>query len=171
MIKGIVGLLFLLALGGCGTSTDMAPAERVALFKAVEAGDVTMLEKALNAGITPNLYDEERGYLIHDAVGRGNARALKMLIEAGADVNARTEGAAPIVLAMLGGSCEEARMLLLAGAKDDTRFTIKAAAAAAAPPDYGDKTARELYFVYKRKFADLWSQNKACWLEVEKLMN
>lgn len=161
-----------LAVSGCAKGKDLPPVEKLALFKSVEAGDTAELRAALNAGVTPNLHHSERGYLIHEATVFGNQKALKMLIDAGANVNAKDrEGEGSLIVAILGARCEEAKMLLQAGANPNEVFSAPVAAEAAAPLDYHDKTARELYlFLAKQTTPDRRQEKVECWLKVENLL-
>lgn len=176
MSKLVIGaFMSLIALSGCDKGKDLPPVEKLALFKAVEAGDTDALKKALDAGVSPDLRLPDSGYLIFQATVFGNRRALQMLIDAGADVNAKKEeGGGPLIVAMLGAQCEEARMLLRAGANPNEVLTAKNAKKSALGPAFYDKTARELYFMNKESSLhapiNTWEESKACWLEVERLM-
>lgn len=163
-----ISIITLLALAGC--QKDLPPQEKLALFKAVEGGDALALKKALQRGISPNIHDSELGYLIAAATRSGNDELLKILIDAGADVNAKTdEGEVPLVDALLEGDrCRAAVLLLAAGANPNEKFTH--AAEAAIGPEYQDKSVRELYQLYKQEYPGQWEKKKECWLEVERLM-
>lgn len=156
-----------LVLLGC--QKDLPPEQKLALFKAVEAGDADTLQKALNAGISPNLYHSERGYLIFAATVSDEVKPLEILIKAGADVNSRKkEGDGPLIGTFLSGRCEQSRLLLSAGATPEDRFDT--AREAAAGSEYQNKSARQLYYLYKEKFPNQWERKKACWLDVERMM-
>ena len=139
------------------------------MFKSVETGDTEALRKALAQGVSPNLYNPEFGPLIFSAVAYHNHGAVKLLIDAGADVNKpNPEGDTALILPMLGGDCDVARLLLSAGA-DSSRKWMHAKEAALDPKLQG-KTARELYYIYKQDFPAQWEKKKACWEEVERVM-
>lgn len=168
-------IMSVIALSGCGREMDLPPAEKLALFKAVESGETDALKKAMGAGVSPDLQLPDSGYLISVATSFGNQRALQVLIEAGANVNARTpEGSGPLIVAMLGGRCEEARLLLKAGADPNEILTEEKAKKSALESELYDKTARELYLLNKqssfRAPINIWEKSKACWQEVEHLM-
>lgn len=165
----------LVILSGCEKGKDLPPAEKLALFRAVEAGDVEILKKALDSGVSPNLRLADNQYLIFDATVFDNRRALRMLIEAGANVDAKSEeGSGPLIVAMLGGQCEDAKMLLQAGANSNEILPAKNAGASALEAEYFDKSALELYLMFKKTSfqapINIWEKDKACWLEVERLM-
>jgi ankyrin repeat protein len=163
----LVLLASLFVLQGC--NNDPPPKEKLALFKAVEAGQVEELKKALDAGVSPNLYHPEEGYLILAATVPADVGPLRLLISAGANVNAkRKRGAVPLIATFLSGHCEQSRLLLAAGADPEEQFAN--AWEAAAGPEYQDKSARELYYLYKTKYPTLWAKQKACWLEVERML-
>lgn len=167
MFKSAILVTTILVLLGC--QNDLPPEAKLDLFKAVEAGDTDVLKMALEAGVSPNIYHSERGYLIFAATVSDKTEALEMLINAGADVNARKkEGDGPLIGPLLSGRCEQAQLLLKAGASPDERFV--SAGEAAAGPEYHNKSARELYYLYKEKYPGQWGQKKACWTEVERML-
>jgi ankyrin repeat protein len=151
--------------------------EKVELFRAVRKGDATALKRALDAGVNPNShlkYYGRKGYLLTAAVRSGHEDLVKMLIHAGADVNARKyDEDGPLVLAVFLGRCKIAAMLLAAGADPNQRF-IHAAETAVSTEKYQDKTARELYQLdqLEKREAPISpsEKDKACWLEVGRLM-
>lgn len=183
-MRGLITLVLIAIVGltACSKGKDLPPVEKLALFKAVGSGDADALKRALDAGVDPDLYHTERGYLITAAVWSHKPKLLEMLIAAGADVNAKKWGSAgdwaggvvPLVDAILSGDCEMTRLLLQAGADPDEVLKKKHAAKSALTPAIHDKSARELYFWNKKESQrtpiNTWDRNKACWLEVEKLM-
>jgi ankyrin repeat protein len=109
----------------------------VDFFTALVLGDVDRVRRDL--AVDPGLADA-RG--VHDlpalyfaAIG-GNLAAARALLEAGADVNARAEAAAPIHGAVMGGSAEMVRGLLEHGA-DPALPDYKGRGAAALARDLG----------------------------------
>jgi hypothetical protein len=164
----VVAVAVLAACTGERRLTDM---ERFA-YQAADSGDQEGLRRALGAGVSPNLYTSFRGYLIHHAVGTGREPLLRILIDAGADVNARSEASAgPLILAFLGAYCDSARILLEAGADPSEVYTAEMAMRASMDPGLYDKSAREIYFNTKQLLvAETWESDRSCWLEVEKFL-
>ena len=89
---------------------DCADWGTLAFFKAAEVSDVT---RCLQAGATPNV--------LPLAALRGNAGAVKVLLEAGANLEARTGGLTPLHMAASRGGTEAVRVLLEAGANLEAR--------------------------------------------------
>ena len=175
MNRLIIGLFLLLVIGGCDKSMKLSPVEKHDLFEEVREGGSDMLKKAIDSGMNPNLFLPDSGYLIFTATAYGNRTAIKMLIEAGADVNAKDEeGDGPLIVAILGGRCEEALLLLSAGADPNEMLPVESAKKSALGAEYFDKTARELYEMNKQISlqapVNVWEKDKVCWLKVEKLM-
>ncbi|MCZ0932391.1 MAG: ankyrin repeat domain-containing protein [Oligoflexia bacterium] len=59
-------------------------------FIAVEKGDIKKVASFLEAGIDPNLKDEDGLTALHRASIRGGLAIVKFLIEKGANINAQT---------------------------------------------------------------------------------
>ena len=57
------------------------------LCQAVDAGDILMLMRLLNAKIQVNASDYDKRTAAHIAASEGNVAALKLLVEAGADLS------------------------------------------------------------------------------------
>ena len=57
------------------------------LCQAVFDGDITLLKRLLNASIQVNASDYDRRTASHIAASEGNTAALKLLVEAGADLS------------------------------------------------------------------------------------
>ena len=168
MTRAAAGFLVTLAaLFGC--EGDLSGAEKVSLYKSIEAGHTAELRKAFDNGVSPNLYYEDWGYLIVDAATAGNLDALKMLIRAGANVNAQGRGqTSALHISLLAGRCEQVLLLLATGAEPKKKYTN--AGHDTLGPEYQDKTPRELYVLYKERYPSLWSKSSSCWLEVEPLL-
>ena len=84
---------------------------------AARAGDVTKLQKWLQAGNNPNQYDADGWTPLLWASARGNSEAVKLLLDnefQPADINMvqRTSKALPIHLAGQSGDIETARIIL-----------------------------------------------------------
>lgn len=160
-------LTLCLALAGC--SQSMSARETTDLFNAAASGDVDFVRKELRRGVDPNLYSEDRGYLLAASVLAPNAAVAQALVDAGADVNARKgKEITPLLRAVFVFSCEPARVLLKAGANADARLLDYENYAVGR--EYKDISVREMYFMKKRDLATLWKKEEACWLQVEGLM-
>ena len=93
------------------TQVDCADWGTFAFFKAAEVSDVT---RCLQAGATPDV--------LHWAALGGNAEAMTVLLEAGANLEPRDEsGNTPLHWAALGGNAEAVMALLGAGAHPKVR--------------------------------------------------
>jgi len=91
-----------------------------AAFEAVRLGDVTALEKALDAGASPNAKDEQGQTLLIHAALYLPAEGMKRLIDRGADVNlAGKSGATALMVAA--GDLAKVRLLLERGADVNAR--------------------------------------------------
>jgi ankyrin repeat protein len=168
-MRSVIAAAILFGLLGCDREPDLPSAEKKALYDAVGSGDMELLKRALAAGVSPNLYQSERGYLIHQATAVGNREAMRLLIDAGADVNAVKDGGyAPLLVAALGEDCEASRLLLAAGA--DPKRRLKGAEKAALDPAYEDKTAWEIHQLNMQKIHGLSEQGQSCWRDVEPLL-
>jgi hypothetical protein len=166
---GPIGLAML--IGGLAASADMGlltDAERDA-YRAVEYGDAALLRTQLAAGVDPDLYIEDKGYLLTAAVISKNPDLVKILIDAGADVNAhKGNHITPLLLAVYIPNCEAALPLATAGASFEHRFYDNAELADL--PTYRGKNVAEIYFGRKRDYAKSWKQDEACWLQFEAVL-
>jgi ankyrin repeat protein len=91
--------------------------ERV--IKAIGEGDTADLAAALEEGADPNAESSPGRPALFLAASRGNAEAVRLLIDAGADVNADTADGSILVKAAVEGYPEVVEMLLDAGADID----------------------------------------------------
>ena len=91
---------------------DCADWGSLAFFKVAEISDVT---RCLQAGANPNV--------LPLAAMRGNAGAVRVLLGAGANLEARTGGLTPLHLAASSGGTEAVTALLEAGANLEARWT------------------------------------------------
>jgi len=167
---GALGLAIFVG-GLVGSSIDTVTwgeAERDA-FRAVESGDADLLRKQLAAGIDPDLHSEDRGYLLTAAATSRNPELVKILIDAGADVNVHNgDHATPLVMAVYIPRCEAALALAKAGASFAERFYIDAKLAVL--PTYHGKNVVEIYYGKKRELAKLWKQDETCWRQFETVL-
>lgn len=92
------------------------PAE--SLVRAVLADDLAAVTAALANGASPASRDQTGRTVLHLAAGPGNARMVRLLLDAGADplTLERRLGASPLHIAAQGGSIRAAAELLRAGA-------------------------------------------------------
>jgi len=98
------------------------------LIAAVEAGDLSRVQRLLEAGASPDSRNEKAIPALVLAAGRKNAAIVKALLGKGADVHSTASNAAENVLdapvvwfAAAYGSAETLRLILQAGAGPDTR--------------------------------------------------
>ncbi|KAJ3114482.1 B-cell lymphoma 3 protein [Phlyctochytrium bullatum] len=113
------------ALSVANSKTPEAPAAPP-LFYALEHRDLKILRLLLQHGASV----ERRfaGHLpLHQAAMKGSPEALKLLLEFGADIEARTEkGCTPLGVAVSMGRCDRVRALLEAGASVDAVGSLNA---------------------------------------------
>lgn len=85
-----------------------------ALFAAVRAGDVAAVRSRLDAGVDPNAANRHGTSALAMAADAGRAEVARLLVERGADVNARDRffRASPLELALNGGHMDAALWLL-----------------------------------------------------------
>lgn len=160
-------ILMTLLFSGC--SDNMPLKIKGKIYASAKQGDVGYLRQELRQGLNPNLYDEDKGYLISHAVLWKKPEIVRLLIASGADVNAKKSGmSGPLVAAVVIGECESAKLLLAAGSNPNERFVD--AWKAALGPDYQDKTVRQLYQFKKKEHQITWKAKESCWLEWEKMI-
>lgn len=108
-----------------------------ALVAAVRAGDAQRVLSALKRGVDPDALDKRSWTpLIHAAMGN-QIEIAKLLIEAGANVNARTQdGSTPLMAAAVMGHASMTRILLDEGA-DPTLRNQNGADARVKAEEYG----------------------------------
>jgi hypothetical protein len=153
-----------IVLGGCQLS--LSPAERNAIFDAVSAGNVEQVRRALDKGVSPNLSSRDQGCLIGNAIYPESTEVLEILINAGADVNARSEdGAGALMRSVKLLKCEHARILLANAADINERWAYPEKAAAS--KEYKNLTVLEIYKFQKIKLNKLWEKDKDCWQRFE----
>lgn len=136
-VRGILcgWILAAVLVSGCATNVDPRSVDQDSLYSAISVDDVDYVRAAVKSGaIGPNQYIVAPGYnrgapLIALAARAGSVNVMQYLIQAGADVNARTSyDETALMLASFfmsdeegrGGSYEQheaaARMLVAAGA-------------------------------------------------------
>jgi outer membrane protein assembly factor BamB len=91
-----------------------------ALFAAARSGDVAAVRARLDSGASPNAANRHGTTVLMMAADRGHADVVRLLVERGADVNARDRffGSSPLELALSGRHTELALWLLARGATD-----------------------------------------------------
>ena len=106
MRQGLIAIIVAVALAApVHAQVDCADWNTAAFFEAAEISDVM---RCLQAGADPNV--------LPLAALSGNAGAVKVLLEAGADLEARAEGGnTPLHMAALGETAETVTALLEAG--------------------------------------------------------
>jgi ankyrin repeat protein len=88
------------------------------LFKAIQISDNAEIKRVLEQGADPNTTDNQSWTLLHHAASKGNAKACKLLVKHGADVNAMTESTnTPLCLANITGSKKAAEFLESVGGR------------------------------------------------------
>jgi hypothetical protein len=86
------------------------------LFEAVKSGDAARVKELLRRGANPNARDEYGLCPLHYAPWNRRAEVARVLLEHGADVNARALSMTPLHRAATFGNVEVARVLLEYGA-------------------------------------------------------
>jgi ankyrin repeat protein len=117
---------------GAAGPVDADRFRAAALVKAAEQGDVGRLRELLGAGVPATAADpaDREFTALHRAVYAGHAEAVRVLLAAGADVNATPDR--PVIVAASAGPVEIVRALLAAGADvhaghgDDTALVTAA---------------------------------------------
>ena len=98
---------------------------RVMLRRAVAQQDARAVERWLALGVNPDRFALDRGALpLHWAARQQDTEIVRLLLEHGADPNARTEGGERTALHFGVGSIEVARLLLQHGAQVDAREVV-----------------------------------------------
>jgi ankyrin repeat protein len=118
-----VGFYVLLVIIGCSTQNNYNDRADKALWKAALSGDIKGAKQAIIDGASVdrrNYSLSEKGswtILMRVIYGRGDSEMVRILIEGGADVNAKSnKGATPLTLAAEKGHVNTARLLLSHGA-------------------------------------------------------
>jgi ankyrin repeat protein len=101
--------------------------EEPALIEAVEESDFRRAQKLIAKGADVNQQNSYGYSALHVAAASGDAKVVKLLLEAGANVNARNPTGSALARAAQQGNAEIVRLLLQAGAdveaKDDSGWT------------------------------------------------
>jgi len=103
----------------------------VALYLAVQRGDLDQLERHIHWGTDINMLLPNGQYPLHIAADKGRIIMVKTLLKHGADMDrTTTDGASALDLAILSGRTQVAEVLLDQGARlDASALLLKAAAA------------------------------------------
>jgi hypothetical protein len=113
-------LVLTLAACGCGLSRV---GETTPLIQAARAGDIAQLEKLLAEGANPDQRVGVNGWtpLMH-AIHKGQKESVRVLVQHGADVNAKTQNRGTALIEAAGyGYADIVATLLKAGADPDVR--------------------------------------------------
>jgi hypothetical protein len=95
--------------------------QKQAIFATILAGDAPGLKKAIAAGLKVNIPDAKKGiFPIHVAAKKGSVELIKILVEAGADINRYSrDEKRPLGIAKRAGHEELVKYLTEIKAKDD----------------------------------------------------
>jgi len=88
------------------------------LFNAVQSNNVEAAKKAIEAGAEVNARDKDSWTPLHEACYDGHTGLVRLLIEAGADVNGDNWGETPLHIVCSSGDLNMLRLLLKAPEKD-----------------------------------------------------
>ena len=110
----VLGLLFI----GCGCRKEAPPDTVAMLGRVAAAGDTDRMRSLISEGLNINARDRQWGETpLHYAAESGHLDIMQVLLEAGADVNARTDhGGTALMSAALQGQAETVKILLDNGA-------------------------------------------------------
>jgi hypothetical protein len=113
----IVPLLALIVLPAAVGAQSAAPSNDL-LLQAVRKGDLAAVKAALDAGVPADAKFRYDRTALSFAADRGQVEIVKLLLERGADVNAKDSfyGVTPLVWAANNGHADVARILLARGA-------------------------------------------------------
>lgn len=97
------------------------------LNEAVLHGDEAQVSRLIAGGADINARNRLGITPLMEAAGRGNVKIMTMLLDKGADVNAKWEaegfkGLTPLMIAVFGGHLEAARVLIAKGADVNARY-------------------------------------------------
>lgn len=135
----IVALLLifplLISLSACGKSPEKARKELAQMnieytkgkfLQYAQKGDVVVVKFFLDAGMDPNVKDDETGLTaLHVSAGKGYVTTVQALLSAGAVVNVKSnDGVTPLMGAALEGHIEVVKALLTKGADVNEKMTI-----------------------------------------------
>lgn len=100
-----------------------APADSQKIYEAIRSGSSKELRRLLDSGVSVSHRDGGGTPLLLHTVLYGNADAVKLLLESGADVNATNEAGATALM-RAAGSFEKIELLVKYGAKINTRSAL-----------------------------------------------
>ena len=103
---------------------DVADDER--MMSAARDNDTVGLEQLLKRPRSPNTTDRHGRTPLHHAAGQGHVEPMRLLLEAGAEIDApsRELQTAPLHMAAVGGHLEAVRFLVQSGAQKDLTDAI-----------------------------------------------
>lgn len=125
LVTGLCLTLCLVLAAGAAAAED--PGE--ALRRAATAGDLVKVKELLAAGVDVNAANAYGGTALAFAADKGHAAVVDLLIERGANINARDSfyGSTPLAWAVRHEHLEIVRTLLAKGAQGESEALIRAA--------------------------------------------
>lgn len=165
---GVAGMLITLPWVQANLDVGYRTGQEHVAFTAAGKGDAATLQQALAAGANPNERNADGFYLLAIGAASDNPAVTRVLLDAGARVNARKgKVSAPLLHAVFLLRCPSAVMLMQAGANPDDRLLDYAELAMT--DEYRNISARDLHYLNKKHYATLMG-DQACWLEFERLL-
>jgi hypothetical protein len=166
----IIALVGLINASVSGCYFGPSPDDARLLHKSIQDGRTDVLARLLNEGMSPNYCDGQMGCALGYAAALGNETAVRMLLNAGADLENRTsEGSTALVYSIVTHQCNSALILLESGASPEAIFYN--AAPMAMREAYNKANAKEVYELSKSECLPCWNERKKCWSSVEELLN
>jgi ankyrin repeat protein len=130
-IKLVLLALFVMCICSCASSvkepsTKAATIEVKILSESVDKGDITKIEKAIQAGADVNVRYKYGFTPLLIASRNGHTEVVKLLLTAKADVNAahKTQGITSLLIASQKGHTGIVKLLLTAGADVNTMIKV-----------------------------------------------
>jgi hypothetical protein len=165
---GVVGMLITLPWVSANFAVGYGAEREHVAFTAANKGDAATLRQALAGGANPNGRHPDGFYLLAIGAASDNPEVTRVLLNAGARVNARKgKMSAPLLHAVLLLRCPSAVMLLKAGANPEDRLLDYGNLALG--DAYKNISARDLHYLNRKEYARLM-KDQACWSEFEALL-